>query len=198
MATCKFGEDIVKCIIGLYEHRQEDSYNKKGLMFDFLLLQMHLHHPHGAREGEGAAYAYNWDKWREQLKNIYALVDTEIHNIQRNKNKVTELKDNFLQLAVEVCKQVFEGTSNVLDMTNIPGLNETMSYSMTKKRRIVAGIQAVTDFLSQDTWVWLCVLSSLLSKYPCVLKLEEFSALLRQLAELQSSCKDSIVMGYLC
>jgi hypothetical protein len=29
MATCKFGEDITKYVIGLYENRQEDRYDKK-------------------------------------------------------------------------------------------------------------------------------------------------------------------------
>jgi hypothetical protein len=75
-------------------------------MFDFLLLQMHHHHPHGTREGDGAAYAYNWDKWHCQLKSIYGLVDTEMRNIQRNRGKVQMLKENFLHLAVEICKQV--------------------------------------------------------------------------------------------
>jgi hypothetical protein len=76
-------------------------------MFDFLLLQMQLHHPYGTKEGEGAAYAYSWEKWRSQLKSLYVLVDTEIHNVQRNKCRVQVLRENFLQLAVEVCKQVF-------------------------------------------------------------------------------------------
>jgi hypothetical protein len=79
-------------------------------MFDFLLLQIHLHHPYGTKEGEGAAYAYSWEKWRSQLKSVYVLVDTEIHNVQRNKCRVQVLKENFLQLAVEVCKQVFAQT----------------------------------------------------------------------------------------
>lgn len=29
MATCKFGEDIITHVIGLYENRQEDRYDKK-------------------------------------------------------------------------------------------------------------------------------------------------------------------------
>jgi predicted secreted Zn-dependent protease len=67
---------------------------------------MHLHHPHGTRERDGAAYAYSWEKWRCQLKSIYVLLNTEMSNIQRNRGKVQELKENFLQLAVEICKQV--------------------------------------------------------------------------------------------
>jgi hypothetical protein len=76
-------------------------------MFDFLLLQMHLHHPHGTREGEGASYAYNWEKWRNRLKSVYSLVDTEMYNFQSIKCKVKVLRENFLQLAVEICKQVW-------------------------------------------------------------------------------------------
>jgi hypothetical protein len=29
MATCKFGEDITRYVIGLYENRLEDRYDKK-------------------------------------------------------------------------------------------------------------------------------------------------------------------------
>jgi hypothetical protein len=67
---------------------------------------MHLHHPHGAREHDGAAYADSWEKWHCQLKSIYNLVLREIHNVQCNKGKIQELKENFLHLAVEICKQV--------------------------------------------------------------------------------------------
>jgi hypothetical protein len=76
-------------------------------MFDFLLLQMHLHHPHGTRQGEGAAYACSWEKWQIQLKSIYRLVVTEIQNVQGNRCKIQVLRESFLQLAVEVCKQVW-------------------------------------------------------------------------------------------
>ncbi|XP_069700137.1 serine-protein kinase ATM isoform X2 [Periplaneta americana] len=203
LITCKFGEDITKCVVGLYEHRLEDRYDKKGLIFDFLLLQMHLHHPHGSREGDGAAYAYNWEKWRHELKLIYSLVDTEMHNIQRSKGRDPYLRENFLKLAVEVCKQIFEDSSNVLDVTNILALNDSTFSVPPKRRRVVTGIQAILDAVNvpnrtQAIWPWFSLLTSLFSKYPNALKEEDFLPLLRQVAELLSTCKDPILMGYLC
>jgi hypothetical protein len=55
--------------------------------------------------------------------------------------------------------QVFEDSSNVLDVTNVHALNESISYSVPKRRRVVAGIQALIEVLStpgktQDIWPW--------------------------------------------
>jgi hypothetical protein len=54
---------------------------------------------------------------------------------------------------------VFEDSSNVLDVTNIHDLNESISYSVPKRRRVIAGIQAIIEALStpgktQDIWPW--------------------------------------------
>jgi len=44
----------------------------------------------------------------------------------------------------------------------------------------------------------LSLMSALFSKYPNILKEQDFMPLLRVIADLQSTCKDSFVMGYLC
>ena len=45
--------------------------------------------------------------------------------------------------------QVFGNNVDVLDIT----LNDSM-YSVAKRRRVVTGIPAVMDVLTQDTWAW--------------------------------------------
>jgi hypothetical protein len=55
--------------------------------------------------------------------------------------------------------QVFEDSSNVLDVTNGRTTNESISCSMPKRRRVVGGIEAVIEILStpgktQDIWPW--------------------------------------------
>jgi hypothetical protein len=55
--------------------------------------------------------------------------------------------------------QVFEDSSNVLDVTNGRTTNESTSCSMPKRRRVVGGIEAVIEILStpgktQDIWPW--------------------------------------------
>jgi len=55
--------------------------------------------------------------------------------------------------------QVFEDSSNVLDVTNERTATESMSFSVLKRRRVVGGIEAVIEILStpgktQDIWPW--------------------------------------------
>lgn len=55
--------------------------------------------------------------------------------------------------------QVFDDSSNILDVTNAYALNESISYSVQKRRRVVSGIQAIIEVLStpgktQDIWPW--------------------------------------------
>jgi hypothetical protein len=55
--------------------------------------------------------------------------------------------------------QVFEDSSNVLDVTNERTINESMSCSVPKRRRVVGGIEAVIEILNtsaktQDIWPW--------------------------------------------
>lgn len=55
--------------------------------------------------------------------------------------------------------QVFEDSSNVLDVTNERTTSESMSCSVPKRRRVVGGIDAVIEILStpgktQDIWPW--------------------------------------------
>jgi hypothetical protein len=57
------------------------------------------------------------------------------------------------------CLQVYEDGSNLLDVTNERAVNESMSYSVPKRRRVVGGIEAVIEILStpgkpQDIWPW--------------------------------------------
>jgi hypothetical protein len=55
--------------------------------------------------------------------------------------------------------QVFEVSSKVLDVTLGCTINESMSSSVPKRRRVVGGIEAVIEILStpgktQDIWPW--------------------------------------------
>jgi hypothetical protein len=64
------------------------------------------------------------------------------------------------------CLQVFEDSSNVLDVTNEQTTNESMSCSVSKRRRVVGGIETVIENLStpgktQDIWPWYTLLLSL-------------------------------------
>jgi hypothetical protein len=57
------------------------------------------------------------------------------------------------------CLQVYEDGSSVLDMTNERTINESVSYSVPKRRRVIGGIEAIIEILStpgktQDIWPW--------------------------------------------
>ncbi|CAG2065428.1 unnamed protein product, partial [Timema podura] len=128
----------------------------QSLLFNFLLLQLRLHNPRGAKEGDAAAYAYNWQTWSKHCQSLYTLVETEIRKLQHvtSNPKNMRLSANFLQLAVAVCKQVFESERNVLEVTQLDILNETvdelMLESMPKRRKVEVGLEVIMDILQSS------------------------------------------------
>jgi hypothetical protein len=53
---------------------------------------------------------------------------------------------------------VFDDGTDVLDVTNVCAVNESISCTVPKRRRVVVGIQAVIEDLNtpgtQDIWPW--------------------------------------------
>lgn len=207
MAICMFGEKILSDIIDRYEYRAEEFSKKKAVVLDFLVLQVKAHHPGGAKQGSMAAYAHQWDTWKNQLKQMYRLLYGEIMFIvKQDNNKVYHLKENFLTLAVDVCKQVFEGdydSSSALDMSMISVFNDTAAGPAPKRIRLETGIPAILSQLKSvkkpiDMWPWLAVLTSLISTYPELVSEADLESLLQFVADQQQACKNSVIMEYLC
>ncbi|XP_063244550.1 serine-protein kinase ATM [Bacillus rossius redtenbacheri] len=208
MMVCEFGEEVLMSVIHLYEHGIERTAGKKSLMFAFLTLQVRLHHPCGAKEGDATAYAKDWPAWKKQCCSLYSMIEAEVRSLKR---RIASLKDfilplNFLQLAVVVCKQVYENDTNVLEITQLTVLNETVDVSVenaSKKRRIEVGLQAVTDLIRtcHDAYVilpWLAILTELLSTFPSLVKYTDFLPMLTLVSDVQVVCDEPIVLQYLC
>ncbi|XP_068082647.1 serine-protein kinase ATM [Anabrus simplex] len=159
MACCHFGENVLVPVIHLYDKMSKE---KKDIVFNFLLLQMHLHHPLGATSSEGAAYAFNWDQWQHKLNSLYALIESKInkmHEIKSDFYRETSLHPVFLQFAVEVCKQVFFNNCSALDVTVMVTNEEASATPSPKRRRVLVGIQAVMDTI-RTCWVHLITQAS--------------------------------------
>lgn len=84
------------------------------LILRFLLLQVRIHHPDGSIEGSISAYACSWSEWRKFLRSMYSVLCDDItkqtilkpHTLLSSKNNFTQLPLVFLDLVVEIFKQV--------------------------------------------------------------------------------------------
>lgn len=114
MACCKLGEEVFSTFLNLYDIYDHD-YDLKLLLLEFFFIQIRIHHPNGASEGEPSSYAFSWTNWRNKLRSLYSVLCDEIKS---NLNKVKpplfyglhngekKLHSTLLSLIVEVFRQV--------------------------------------------------------------------------------------------
>lgn len=198
MASCKLGEEIFRMLV---EMLCCNLGGKKSLIFDYLLLQMSLHHPFGAQANSDAAYAFNWEVWKPLMNYLYSALCNEVEYILRQRlttDNIPTLSSNFLQLFVDVAKQVFR--SGVLDVTQ----HDTMDCSLPipkKKPRLEIGLPALVGAIQgpgkDNKWAWLCILSRLVHCYPETLEASQFLPLLETAAALQAESKCFVTRHYL-
>ncbi|XP_049852036.1 serine-protein kinase ATM isoform X1 [Schistocerca gregaria] len=200
MAVCHLGEMIVPRVLHLYDKLSKE----KNLVVEFLLLQVRLHHPAGASRSDvlGAAYASNWDLWHSHLRSMFALVDSELSYTHTKKQKATVISNTFLQLAVEVCKQVFHEHSRANSNQSI-NVHESTSSPVLKKRRIAGGLRDIVNNISKmntpkECWPWLTFLSEYISRYCETVMSEDYVSLLTVVTDQLNSCRDTLLMAHLC
>lgn len=191
LACCKFGEKIFNRTFGLYQSRYEDHGELKSLIFEFMLLQMNLHHPNGAFEGSNSAYAYDWDEWRTQLKLLHSMITQEMDLKIRCKSDAArqKLQTNFLQLTVEVFRQIFHPNN---ESTNSVQLSTDDEIGPDPKRRkLETSISSIVQTIQQQSaWPWMIVFKELLNVYPDTIAPGDYTSLLQVLGNLQIECKD--------
>lgn len=87
----------------------------QGTILEFFLLQISLHHPHGALETDPLSLAHDWNRWHKCLFKLYSLLAKEISDYLRQFNKKNHPLFNegdgqilriFELLFVETCQQV--------------------------------------------------------------------------------------------
>uniref|UniRef100_A0A4W3IE35 non-specific serine/threonine protein kinase n=1 Tax=Callorhinchus milii TaxID=7868 RepID=A0A4W3IE35_CALMI len=169
---CKLGEEIFPTLLYIWtQKRPQDSLKEE--IVEFFRLQLHAHHPKGARSQEKA----DWPKWQSLLYNLYDTLVSEVNHIgSRGKysagSRHVAVKDNLIDLAADICHQV----KQLLNIKRIlMEIDSTQSASPqgtpSKRRRIELGWEVIRENLQKsqsdfDMIPWLQITTTLIAKYP--------------------------------
>ncbi|XP_052526849.1 serine-protein kinase ATM isoform X3 [Tympanuchus pallidicinctus] len=171
---CKIGEEILPTVLYIWtQYRPKDSL--KESIIDLFLLQVHIHHPKGAKSQEKGAC--NSAKWQSILHNLFDLLVNEINMIgSRGKyssgSRSVAVKESLIELMADICHQVFTEDTKVLEITQLSTVTQSGGDALpSKRRRIELGWEVIRDNLQRsqkDFHVvpWLQITARLLSKYP--------------------------------
>ncbi|XP_069739549.1 serine-protein kinase ATM [Phaenicophaeus curvirostris] len=191
---CKAGEEILPTMLYICtQYRPKDSL--KESIIELFRLQVHIHHPKGAKtQGKGA---YDSTKWQSILHNLYDLLVNEINLIgSRGKyssgSRNIAVKENLIELMADICHQVFTEDTKVLEITQSYAISQRESSDEagpSKRRRIELGWEVIRDNLQRsqkdfDVIPWLQITARLISKYPTSLPNSELLPLLNVLHQL--------------
>ncbi|NXF07653.1 ATM kinase, partial [Smithornis capensis] len=191
---CKVGEEILPTVLYIWtQYRPKDSL--KESIIELFHLQVHIHHPKGARtQGTGA---YDVTKWQSILHSLYDLLVNEINLISsRGKyssgSRNVAIKENLIELMADICHQVFAEDTKVLEITQSYAVSQRESSQDTvphKRRRIELGWEVIRDSMQRsqkdfDVIPWLQITTKLISKYPMSLPNGELPPLLNVLHQL--------------
>uniref|UniRef100_A0A663LSX9 non-specific serine/threonine protein kinase n=1 Tax=Athene cunicularia TaxID=194338 RepID=A0A663LSX9_ATHCN len=191
---CKVGEEILPTVLYIWtQYRPKDSL--KESIIEFFRLQVHIHHPKGAKTQEKGAY--DSTKWQSILHNLYDLLVNEI-NLISSRGKYSSgsrniaVKETLIELMADICHQVFTEDTKVLEITQSYAVSQRESSDETvpsKRRRIELGWEVIRDNLQRsqkdfDVIPWLQITAQLISKYPMSLPNSELPPLLNVLHQL--------------
>ncbi|XP_035183026.1 serine-protein kinase ATM isoform X2 [Oxyura jamaicensis] len=189
---CKIGEEILPTVLYIWtQYRPKDSL--KESIIELLRLQVHMHHPKGAKSQEKGAY--DSKKWQSVLHNLYDLLVNEINLIgSRGKyssgSRTTAVKENLIGLMADICHQVFTEGTKVVEITQSYTISQSNDETVpSKRRRIELDWEVIRENLQRsqkdfDVIPWLQITARLLSKYPMSLPNCELPPLLNILHQL--------------
>eukprot|EP00062_Callorhinchus_milii_P019767 gi/632974673/ref/XP_007903808.1/ PREDICTED: serine-protein kinase ATM [Callorhinchus milii] len=175
---CKLGEEIFPTLLYIWtQKRPQDSLKEE--IVEFFRLQLHAHHPKGARSQEKGAFAADWPKWQSLLYNLYDTLVSEVNHIgSRGKysagSRHVAVKDNLIDLAADICHQLFNQDTRVF-VQSVMEIDSTQSASPqgtpSKRRRIELGWEVIRENLQKsqsdfDMIPWLQITTTLIAKYP--------------------------------
>ncbi|PIK44287.1 putative serine-protein kinase ATM [Apostichopus japonicus] len=204
--VCRLGEETILTLLHIWKAQHSTT---KAALVDFMYLQMRVHHPKGAlTEAEGAR-AVNMEQWKSLVHKIYEVLYlewTQASNKLKLKGlgaKEIKFSSSLVELAADVCHQVFMGSSQELFT---PDGFEPSSQSSTPKRKNVAGTTPVKRRKLESGWKmlrdhmtqagqspsiipWLQLAEALLRRYPEALPKDQIAEFLAIFIQLQSECK---------
>ncbi|XP_066845922.1 serine-protein kinase ATM isoform X1 [Anser cygnoides] len=189
---CKIGEEILPTVLYVWtQYRPKDSL--KESIIELFRLQVHMHHPKGAKSQEKGAY--DSKKWQSILHNLYDLLVNEINLIgsrgrYSSGSRTTAVKENLIGLMADICHQVFTEDTKVLEVTQSYTISQSSDETVpSKRRRIELDWEVIRENLQRsqkdfDVIPWLQITTRLLSKYPMSLPNCELPPLLNILHQL--------------
>ncbi|XP_027901387.1 serine-protein kinase ATM [Xiphophorus couchianus] len=201
MRVCRLGEELLPSLLNVWADMRP-SANLKEEIVEFFNLQLHVHHPKGAKSPDTGAHAEDWSRWRGLLYNLYDGLVREISHIGSRGKYVTgtrhiAVQDNLIELTADICHQLFsvDSDAHMLEVTQ-PQHRATQMGSpchgaASKRRRIEMGWDVLRDHLQPqqsdfDVIPWLQITAVLVSKYPSMVPGKELVQLLSLLCQLLS------------
>ncbi|XP_029458325.1 serine-protein kinase ATM [Rhinatrema bivittatum] len=178
MRVCRVGEEILPIVLYIWAQcRPKDSLKEE--IIEFLQLQLHVHHPKGAKSQDKGAYAYDSVKWQKILQALYEILVNEINQIgSRGKyssgSRHIAVKENLVELTSDICHQLFTEDTRVLEIAHLSFVAQRESLdgpTPSKRRRIELGWEVVRENLQRshndfDVIPWLQITACLIAKYP--------------------------------
>ncbi|XP_074534953.1 serine-protein kinase ATM [Halichoeres trimaculatus] len=195
MKVCHLGEELMPSILYIWVDMRPSTALKEEIV-EFFNLQIHVHHPKGAKTQDTDAHAEDWVKWRSLLYNLYDSLIREISQIGSRGKYVTgtrhiAVKDNLIELTADICHQLFtdDSDTHVMDVTQARATLSPTHGAASKRRRIELGWGVLRDHLQPqqsdfDVIPWLQITSVLTSKYPSMVPSQELVPLLSVLHQL--------------
>ncbi|XP_062423249.1 serine-protein kinase ATM [Rhea pennata] len=194
MRICKIGEEILPTVLYIWtQYRPKDSL--KESIIELFRLQVHIHHPRGAKSQEKGAY--DSTKWQSIVHNLYDLLVNEINLIgSRGKyssgSRNIAVKENLIELMADICHQLFTDDTRIQEIGPSYVISQRGSNDVTvpsKRRKIELGWEVIRDNLQRsqkdfDVIPWLQITAQLISKYPMSLPNSEIPLLLNVLHQL--------------
>ncbi|MBN3300154.1 ATM kinase, partial [Amia calva] len=194
--VCKLGEELFPIVLYIWSEKRPQDLLKEEII-KFFHLQLHVHHPKGAKTPDTGAHSEDWAKWQTLLYNLYDALVGEISLIgSRGKystgSRPISVKENLIELMADICRQLFTNDTQVLEVTQSHLLvthRESPQGTPNKRRRIEVGWEVIRDHLlpsSSDFNIipWLQITTVLVSKYPSILPGRELMPLLTALSQL--------------
>ncbi|CAG9854398.1 unnamed protein product [Phyllotreta striolata] len=204
VSCCKFGEDVITSFGKMYYTSKGPSLTKR-LLVEFFLLQIVIHHPRGVFPNNPAAYACNWNLWRNFQKSLLSWLIKDIewdskqfkqgmsNSLLEKDDETSVFCNNFTKLFVEVSWQL------LMD----PNVNQSVRPESppTKKLKMEYSFANYLDSLRKTkSWLWLHVITSLIKTYPGLIEVGDYTALLEILSAFQVNCNQHNVVEktYVC
>ncbi|KAG2457109.1 ATM kinase, partial [Polypterus senegalus] len=149
--VCALGEEILPTIMYVWSQRRPQDHLKEEIV-EFFSIQLHVHHPKGAKTEETGAYADDWSKWQSLLYSLYDAIASELNQIGSRGKYSTgfrpiAVKENIVELMADICHQLFTQDSRILEITQSTAQRETHHGVANKRRRIDIGWEVIRDKL---------------------------------------------------